>query len=35
MIQIVLYYQNRAELNWNILMDYAVKDLVAAQQTSK
>lgn len=35
MIQIILYYQNHAEPNWNIPMDYAAKDLTAAQQTTE
>lgn len=34
MIQIILYYKKYTELNWNILMDYAGKDLIVAQQTT-
>lgn len=35
MIQIILYYQKHADLSWNILMGYAAKDLLVAQQTTK
>lgn len=35
MIRIIPYYEKREELNWNILMEYAMKNLIARYYVNK